>query len=152
MNWKEEGLDKLRQFDGMRQAVRCIPEQLEKLKKEEAVLLSTKPRGIHHRTQRRQYENRLLENRIRQRELNLSLEHAAFWLQTVNSAFSRLTPEEKLILNRFFIMPEKGACFQLCEELAREESTIYRKREQALRKFILAMYGVTSRGKKADHA
>lgn len=143
MNWKTEAIHKLREFDSMRQAVRIIPEELTRLEMEAISLQRTTPRKRQTAAQLRQKENALLTNRIRQRELEETLHRARIWLQSVSTAFSTLTPEEKLILNRFFIMPEKGAAFRLCEELGREESTIYRKREQALRKFTVALYGAS---------
>lgn len=143
MNWKTEAIQKLREFDSMRQAVRIIPEELTRLEMEAISLQRTTPRKRQTAAQLRQKENALLTNRIRQRELEETLHRTRIWLQSVSTAFSTLTPEEKLILNRFFIMPEKGAAFRLCEELGREESTIYRKREQALRKFTVALYGAS---------
>lgn len=145
MNWKAEAISKLREFDSMRQAVRIIPDELTRLEMEAIALQRTIPKKRRSAIQARQQEDALLTNRMRQQELEENLHRARIWLQSVSTAFSTLTPEEKLILNRFFIMPEKGAAFLLCEELGREESTIYRKREQALRKFTVALYGASSK-------
>ena len=145
MNWKAEAISKLREFDSMRQAVRIIPDELTRLEMEAIALQRTIPKKRRSAIQARQQEDALLTNRMRQQELEETLHRARIWLQSVSTAFSTLTPEEKLILNRFFIMPEKGAAFLLCEELGREESTIYRKREQALRKFTVALYGASSK-------
>jgi len=54
-----------------------------------------------------------------------------------------LTPEEKQILHRLLIYPEKRALERLSLELGIEQSSIYRKRDDALRHFTLAYYGVT---------
>ncbi len=143
MNWKKEAINKLQEFDAMRQAVRSIPEELTRLEMEAKALQGSKVKKRQTAAQLRRQEDALLTNRIQQRELEETLRRTQLWLQSVNTAFSSLTPEQKLILNRFFIMPEKGAAFRLCGELGREESTIYRKRDQALREFTIALYGIS---------
>ena len=51
------------------------------------------------------------------------------------------TPEEKLVLQRFYLSPERGSVERLCMELGVEQSSVYRKRDKALHKFALALYG-----------
>ena len=53
--------------------------------------------------------------------------------------------EEKLILHRLYIYPEKGGVERLCKELGMETSSIYRRRDKALKHFTLAFYGVTDK-------
>jgi hypothetical protein len=52
-----------------------------------------------------------------------------------------LTPEERLVLLRIFILPESGSIQRLCDELNVEQSSVYRKRDKALEAFTLALYG-----------
>ena len=46
-----------------------------------------------------------------------------------------------MVLTRFYIYPERGGVSRLCEELGVEQSSVYRKRDKALERFTLALYG-----------
>ena len=55
---------------------------------------------------------------------------------------SALSPQEKLILHRLYIYPESGSLERLCKELEVETSSIYRRRDKALKHFTMAYYGI----------
>lgn len=63
------------------------------------------------------------------------------WLFVADRGLAALLPDEKLILQRLYLHPEKGALERLCSELGVEQSTVYRKRDQALQRFTVALYG-----------
>lgn len=141
MNWKTEAIDKLRKFDAMRQAIHNIPHEITRLQIDAKSIRSARPdvtpvKGGDHKR-----EEALLDNLIYQQELQCTLRQAQIWVRVVSNAFGVLTQEEKLILTRFFVYPEKGGIQQLCQELDVEQSSIYRKRDAALHKFTLALYG-----------
>lgn len=46
-------------------------------------------------------------------------------------------------MDRFYINPAKGNLDRLCEELFLEKSAAYRRKDAALRKFTIALCGVT---------
>ena len=131
MNWKAEAVNKLRKFDAMRQAVKNIPDELARLKIDRKSLAESG----------NACEDKLLNNLVLSRELAWTLEQAQLWLRTVSAAFSVLTPEEKLILSHFYIYRETGTLNRLCQQLSLEQSSIYRRRDKALHKFTLALYG-----------
>ena len=85
----------------------------------------------------------MLNNIVKRQELQWSLDQARLWMQNVTEALDALEPEEKGILQQLYISHEVGAMERLCEKLCLEKSSIYRKRDSALRKFTLAMYGAT---------
>ena len=93
-------------------------------------------------TDNRRREEALLNNIIHRQELLWTLEQAQMWLKSTDRALSALTTDEKLILHRLYIYPEKGSVERLCKELGLEVSTIYRRRDRALRRFTLAYYGI----------
>lgn len=121
MNWKTEAAQKLRRYGAMHQAAKNLPEEIGRLKVEG--------------------NGQDLNDLVRQRELEESLRQVRNWLQSVSRALAVLTPEEKLVLHRMYMYPEKGNVDRLCEDLGLEKSSIYRRREQALRKFTIALYG-----------
>ena len=45
------------------------------------------------------------------------------------------------MLLRFYMHPERGNVERLCGELGLEKSAVYDRREKALRRFTLALYG-----------
>lgn len=83
----------------------------------------------------------MINNIVCRQELQWSLEQAQQWMQSVTSALEALTPEEKGVLYQLYVYPTAGAMDRLCEKLRLEKSSIYRKRDSALRKFTLALYG-----------
>ena len=78
---------------------------------------------------------------MNRQELQWRLEQAQNWLACTDRALAVLSKEEKLVLHRFYISPEKGSIERLCNELGLESSSVYRKRDKALRHFTVALYG-----------
>lgn len=56
----------------------------------------------------------------------------------VELGLQALTPEEKLVLAMLYIRPRAGNGEWLCQQLGVEISSVYRRRDRALRKFALA--------------
>ena len=142
MNWKAEALEKLEKLDPMRQAVRNIPVEIERLEIDaRAIRAADLDRPAVKRSRGR--DDAMLNNIVHRQELSWNLEQAKIWVDMVQDALGVLNPEEKLVLSRLYIYPEKGSLERLCQELGVEQSSIYRKRERALRRFTQALYGFT---------
>ena len=62
-------------------------------------------------------------------------------LEVIRRGLAALTPEERLILSRFYIYREKGHAQRLCQTLSVEQSSVYRRKDQAVEKFTEAVYG-----------
>lgn len=142
MNWKVEATDKLRRYDAVKQAMVNIPEEIRRLEGEAYSLRSKNMEDAPVRERGCRPEDVLLSNLVQRQELTMVLERTADWLRIADRALSALTPEEKLILHRLYIYPERGGLDRLCQELKVEQSSIYRKRDKALRKFTYALYGI----------
>lgn len=140
MNWKTEAMEKLKKYDAMRQSVENIPEELQRLELAATCIRSAAAETAPVKGGRKQ-EDALLTIMTQKQELFWALEQAKIWISTTNRALGTLTPEEKLILFRLYMYPEKGSVDRLCGELGVEQSSIYRKRDRALRKFTLTFYG-----------
>ena len=143
MKWKDVAVEKLRSMEMMQRALRNLPREIQRLEAEyEAVgsqIFSGKATSPDHRSR----EERLLNNIVCRQELRWSLEQTKQWMDSVMSALEVLTPEEMGVLHQLYISPVAGAMERLCEKLQLEKSSIYRKRDSALRKFTLALYGAT---------
>ena len=141
MNWKNEAMDRLRQYDAMRLAVTNIPQEIKRLEAASVALRGARTDGTPVQSGGRCREEAILDNMMSRQELQWRLEQAESWLCCMDRALGALTGEEKLVLQRFYICPEKGSVDRLCSELGLESSSVYRKRDKALRRFTVALYG-----------
>lgn len=141
MNWKQEAIDRLRQYDSARNAALSLPGEVERLR---AVLESpgTARTDVPVGSVKSR-EDWMLDQMVLLGELEQRLEQTQRWLQATDRALSTLTAEEKLVLHRMFICPQRGAADRLCRELNAERSSVYRKRDAALNRFTAALYGPT---------
>lgn len=142
MNWKAEAKEKLRRYDAMRIATINIPEELERLELDAQAIRSAKMDADVVTGGGNKREEALINNIIERQELLWTLQQAQLWLKTTDRALTALTNEDRLILHRLYIYPEMGAPERLCKELGLETSTIYRRRDKALKRFTLAYYGI----------
>ena len=141
MNWKNEAIERLSQYNAMLQSLENIPEEIRRLKADYAALPGCRPDKIRAGSIPGPNEDRLIANFIRQEELLRSYKNAKAWMQTTDKALAVLSEEEQLILQKMYISPSRGIVGVLCEELGIEQSTIYRKRDHALYRFTMALYG-----------
>lgn len=140
MNWKQEAMDKLGKYDAMRMASKNLTLELEQTA---LALQQLTPKRIAGITAKGvdDTETAYLRETIRYRELQTARCRVSSWLEGMDCALSTLSPEEKLILHRFYIYPQRGNVDRLCGELNAEQSSVYRRRDKALYKFTLALYG-----------
>jgi len=142
MNWKQEAIEKLKKLETMQMSLENIPQEIKRLEIAACGLrgATTDRAPVKGGGSRR--EDALLTNIVYRQELERNREQAAHWVKATQNALSMLTMEEKLILTRLYIRPERGAVERLNGELEVEKSSLYRRRDSALRKFTMALYGV----------
>ncbi len=141
MNWKNEAIDRLSRYTAMSQAVENIPLELRRLEQNSTGLRGRRTDTVRVASSPSRQEDILIGNLIKREELTRSFENAKAWVKTTDKALSALTSEEQSILQRMYIHPQKGVVNLLCSELGVEQSSIYRKRDQALYRFTIALYG-----------
>ena len=142
MNWKAEAKEKLRRYDAMRLATINIPEEIERLEIDAQSIRSARMDGTPVTGGGNRREEALLNNIVHRQELLWTLQQAQMWLKTTDRALTALPGDEKLILHWLYIYPQQGALEKLCKELGMESSSIYRRRDRALRHFTLAFDGI----------
>lgn len=143
MDWKREAIDKLRSYEAKRTALTTIPEEIRRLEEDAAGIRAADMDRDPVSGGGSAREDRLLSNIVHRQELGLALRQARDWVGIVEAGLAVLDPEERRILDRFYIHRARGNVERLCEELAVEQATVYRRRDKALRRFTLALYGVT---------
>lgn len=141
MNWKSEAIDRLRRYDSMKTAVQSIPDEIRRLEMEATSIKAVRTDKVPIKSSAADRNDALINNMVQREELEWTLKQAKLWVKTTDTALSNLTPEDKLILHRLFIANERGNIERLCQELNCEQSTVYRKRDQALYRFTVALYG-----------
>lgn len=141
MNWKYEAIDKLKQYEAKKHAAASIPDEISRLEQAMSSVRSASSDGTPVRGGGSGREDAYLSNIVRREELERSLKMICEWLEFVESGLDFLADDERMILDRFYINPAKGNVERLCMELGCEQATVYRRREQALRNFTLALYG-----------
>lgn len=134
-------MEKLRRYDIMRQALRNIPEEIARLKSEATAMRKASTDAIHVRGGGGQREDALINNLVKRHELEHTLQQVRQWLSVADRGFLALDTDERLILQQLYVYPQKGAIDRLCTELGMEQSSVYRKRDQALHRFTAAIYG-----------
>lgn len=143
MDWKSEAIDKLRQFEAKQQALLSIPMELAQLETSMAGVRSSRTDSSAVKGGGSGYEDRILGLIVRKEELNRRLKCAQLWVDEVTGALQILRPDERRILDVFYIVGEKGAADHLASELCADPKSVYRWKDVALRKFTIALYGVT---------
>ena len=142
MNWKSEAKEKLRRYDAMRLATINIPLELQRLEVDAQSIRSARTDSTPVAGGGSKREEAMINNIIERQELERALQQAQLWLRTTDKALSALSQEEKLILHRLYLYPQKGSLELLCGELGVETSSIYRRRDKALEHFTCAYYGI----------
>ena len=143
MIWKQEAIEKLRQYGAKRIALEDIPLEIRQLELGIQSIRSAGPDSSPVRGSGAKREDVILNNITYRDELGISYQQTKMWMKRMNKALAAMTEEERLILERFYINPEKKAADRLAGDLRVDIKTVYRRKDEALRKFTMALYGVT---------
>ena len=141
--WKKQTINELEMYEPRKLAERNIYDQLRELK---AALTSIRSPGADAGQGKGgggSADDRYLNNIVKQELLEENLRETKRALKRMNHAMEVLSEEEKEILDCFFINPEKEAAFNLADKLNIDRKTVYLRREIALKKLTVAMYGKT---------
>lgn len=142
MDWKKEAIDKLRIYDARKNALTSIPQEIQRLEDAFSGIRSASADGTPVCGSGSGREDMLLSNIAHRDELRRSLRQAKTTVAIVERGLAVLDAEERLVLDRFYIHPARGNADRLCEELGIEKASVYRRKESALRRFTIALYGV----------
>lgn len=144
MDWKTEAVEKLRRYGAMKAALVHLPMELARAENQADALHGASTDKVAVKKSGNNGENRMLDNLVLRQELSWALEDAKYWVQVTEGALKTLNETQKTILDRMYICPDGGAVQDLCQQLDAEQSSIYRWKEEALRRFTLSLYGALS--------
>ena len=143
MLWKQAAIERLKLYEPKRLSLKSIPQEIRRLELEMQSIRSATSDGAPSEGGGSGREDRYLSNIVRREELECSLEQARIWVSLTDSALSLLNDEERLLLDRFFIHQEKQAADRLAGDLHIDVKTVYRRKDDALCRFTVALYGKT---------
>ena len=142
MIWKEEAIRKLKQYNAKKLALENIPLEIRQQCLALSSIKSSDPDSIPVRGNGTR-EDAILNNMTYRAELLDSLTQTQLQVDAIERALGTLNPEERILLDRFFIRPEAKAADRLAGDLHMDVKTVYRRKDEALRIFTLALYGIT---------
>lgn len=140
-DWKISAIEKLKQYEVKRQALEIIPMQIAEIESTMTSIRSGANIAPVSGGKSTGKENMLLSCIVQKEELQRNLDRVKLWIEFMEKGFNILDQDERLVLDRFFIHPAKGNIDRLCGELFIEQSQVYKRRDKALRKFTIALYG-----------
>ena len=145
MDRRALALDRLRSYNTMCVAAENLRGQIKLLKLHQERLHAVRTDRVVVCGQADGREDKLLDNILHRQELEASLESTLQWIHITQRALGVLENEELMILRKLYIQERPGTIAQLCQLLMVEKSSIYRKRDKALEKFTMALFGAESK-------
>lgn len=130
LNWKGSAVEMLSSYNARVQSLDSLDLQLQRLEQE---LLDVR--------KLRAEDDWALNNMVKRLELSQARRDAKLCIRLTENALGVLTSQEQQLLKQLYISPGWGNLRKLEEHTGMTRSTLYRKRDQALRKFTVALYG-----------
>ena len=143
MDWRKMSIERLRDYENRKKALELIPEQIKTLELNFTSIRSASSDSTPVKGGTgNKCEDALINNISRREELERNLHIAENEVRITETALATLTDEEKTVLYKFFVNRPRRHIEELCETLRYEKTRIYEIKENALRKFTMACYGV----------
>lgn len=143
MNWEKMSIERLRDYETRKQSLQLIEEQIKVLELEFPAIRSARTDGTPTSNgSGNKREDALINNIAKREELQRNYDIAQKEVAITEKGLEGLTKDEKTVLTRFFISRSFGHVEKLCEELHIEKTKAYTLKDEALKKFTMACYGV----------
>lgn len=143
MDWKSAAIQRLKDYEARKKAVRLLEEQLANLESQFTAIRGAKTDGEPVRGgDGNRREDMLLSNIVLRSELAENKKIAEREIVITEKGLAALSDEERRILEVFYISRPYNHILRLCEALSVEKSEVYRRKNAALDKFTIACYGV----------
>ncbi len=142
MNWGRISIERLKDYNARLVAVESIPEQIKSLELQYSSIRSAIKDEMPVKGGTCAREDALLNNIAKREELKLNLEIAEREISITKKGLSVLTEQERRVLTLFYVDRPKDYMKKLCDEMMFEKTKIYQIKDEALRKFTKAVYGV----------
>ena len=141
MIWKNEAVSRLKAYQAKKLALENIPMEIRQQVLALSSIRSADPDSAPVRGNSTR-EDAMLNNMVYRSELEESYLRTRLWVDATDRALGVLNQEERILLERFFICAEPKAADRLAGDLHMDVKTVYRRKDEALRKFTIALYGM----------
>jgi hypothetical protein len=141
MIWKNEAVSRLKAYQAKKLALENIPMEIRQQVLALSSIRSADPDSAPVRGNATR-EDAMLNNMVYRSELEESFLRTRLWVDATDRALGILNQEERILLERFFIYAEPKAADRLAGDLHMDVKTVYRRKDEALRKFTIALYGM----------
>ena len=143
MNWQKVSIERLRAYPARKNALEIIPEQIKTLEMSFTSIRSATTDGTAvSGGEGNKRETALIDNIVMRDELAQNLKIAEREVAITEKGLAGLTDEQQTIISMFYIERPRGHVDLLCEKLYLEKSRVYALKEDALKKFTIACYGI----------
>ena len=143
VNWEKVAIDDLRKYEKMRHSLVSIREKQAALDLQSGVIRSSfRDSEPVSGSGSSGAEDKLISNIVERERLDGNYQAVEKLVVRMDKALSMLDDQERLVLERFYINRCPGYIDRLCEELGYERAQIYRKKDAALYKFTVTLYGL----------
>ena len=142
-NWCLFSIQRLKDYESRLAAVDSLTEQIKALEDKYVSIRSavTDSTPVQGGTGNKR-EEMLVQNISTRQELENNLDFIKHEISVTEKGLAVLTEDEKKILTRFYINRSKGYIDRLCDEVFVSKTELYRQKDEALKKFTMACYGV----------
>lgn len=118
-----------------------VPQRISDLRHRVELINASRPDKISVMSSSRDPDEAIINSIMERQELEISesiIRSDVAWLE---SGLAKLTPDERMILERFYIRRRKDYLERLTEDLHVERSEVYRLKDQALRRLARLLVG-----------
>lgn len=142
MNWQKAAIDDLRCYIARRESVPNIKSRLRALAHEMTALKATSTDKLNVQGGDARVEDKWLNILVEREKLINNLRAVRRLVAITERGLEVLTPEERRVLELFYISPVERHIDALMDELCYEKTHVYRLKDRALKKFARAVYGL----------
>lgn len=139
--WKLQAEDDLGKYEAKKKSLENIPDQIKELEEKMASIRSQTTDSVSVKGGGGSRDDAYLSNIVARDCLSANLEENRRFVSRVSNALSILNDDEKELLKRFCMKREKGAAYNIAGEKHVDHKTVYHWKDEALERFVIAMYG-----------
>ena len=141
--WKFKAIDKLRDYPLKAAAIQSLQEELQRLELEATNIRSATADATPVQGGGSSREDKLLSNIIHRDEIKRMIAGAKLACNVVNMSLAALDAAERDLLTNMYIHRISGGTPRIAEMMGLDERSVYRRADRALRRFVIAPYGVS---------
>jgi len=142
MDWKRESIDELRTYKQRKSSLDSLRQSIAQMESD-LTSIGGVPSCDGGHAGYTDPDEKIVNKIVKLEKLKKSYQVAKTNINAVERGLSVCDEEQRTILDAFYISRERGNVEKLCEQLHVEQSSIYRRKDQALRAYTIARYGIT---------